>query len=129
MPNEHVHNAGTEPGRHMGLPAPLFLSYSSSHEFLALAYDDAIEIYALAAALRPVARVAAAAPKMALWNAAALFVASDSAVTAHFVVPPAPKEKQQTQRTNMAALSGSDGLPPLTGLPTAATYEVRPRFV
>lgn len=116
--------AGSD-GPVVGLPAPLFISYSPAGDYAALAYPDAIELYALSRTLTLITRIAAAAPRDAVWSDAALFVASDTTVHAHFIAPPAPPGKQLTQQTNMAALSGSDGLPELSRLPTAASYEVR----
>ena len=108
-----------------GLPAPKFIAYAPGGEYVALGYADAVEVYRLAAALTLVTRVAAARPSAALWSAAALFVATDAAITAHFIVPPAPPGQRLVTQSAMAADSGSDGYPELSSLPTAATYEVQ----
>jgi hypothetical protein len=103
----------------------LFISYSAAGEYAALGYSDAVELYSLGISLQLITRVAASSPRDALWNDTTLFVASDSTINAHFIVPPAPPDKQLVQTTSMALQSGSDGLPELTGLPTASAFEVQ----
>ena len=123
--HHHQHLWPAAPPSADPLLPPRFISYSPDGAYAALGYKDAIELYALATSLLLITRIAASQPRDALWNKTTLFVSSDTTISAHFIVPPAPPDKQLVQLSSMATASGSDGLPPLTGLPTAASYEVQ----
>jgi hypothetical protein len=108
-----------------GLPAPIFISYSPACEYAAFGYPDAVELYRLSEKLVLITRIAAPGPTTALWTDSALFVATNASLTAHFVVPPAPLGQRLMQASHMAAESGSDGLPELSSLPSAAIFEIQ----
>jgi hypothetical protein len=118
-------DAGKRSHSFSGLPAPLFISYSPANELAAFGYPDAVEVYRLAEKLTLITRIAAPGPASAVWSESALFIATNSSLTAHFIVPPAPPGQRLMQASHMAAESGSDGLPELSSLPTAATFEVQ----
>jgi hypothetical protein len=107
------------------LPAPRAVSYSPSTEYAALLYRDAVEVFSLHAGFTLLTRVSVHNALDALWLDNTLFTSAPHSVAAHFIIPPAPKGQQLTTQTALFAQSGSDGLPELSRLPTAAQYEVQ----
>lgn len=107
------------------LPAPLFIAHSPSGEFAAFGYPDAVEVYALTTTFQLLTRIAVHNPVDAIWLDTALITSTPTAISAHFITPPAPKGQQLASQTALFAQSGSDGLAELSRIPTAANFEVQ----